>query len=152
MQTKVLSINIVQSILFRQYYVNINPKKFVKSRAVNRSRKIHLSNLHVDTLFAFDSNNSWVRLYDSSIANFSGIWRICSDGSIIRFLCIDYRIRVAEREIKAGSFGGAREQSCQLKTYRDKARKTPLVTSLPIYHRIILLQYLQILSLKLVCE
>ena len=152
MQTKVLSINIVQPILFRQYYVNINPQKFVESRAVNRSRKIHLSNLYVDTLFAFDSNNSWVRLYGSSIANFSRIWRICSNGSIIRFLCIDYRIRVAEREIKAGSFGGAREQSCQLKTYRNNARKTSLVTSLPIYHRIILLQYLQILSLKLVCE
>jgi len=139
----------VQPILFRQCYVNINPQKFVKSWAAKRSRKIHLSNLYVDTLFAFDSNNSWVRLYGNSIANFSRIWRICSDGSIIRFLCIDYRIRLAEREIKTRSFGGSREQSCQLKIYRNKARKTSLVTSLPICHRIILLQCLQILSLKL---
>jgi hypothetical protein len=111
MQTKVLSINIVQPILFRQYYVNINPQKFVKSWAAKRSRKIHLSNLYVDTLFAFDSNNSWVRLYGNSIANFSRIWRICSDGSIIRFLCIDYRIRLAKRQIKAGIFGGARDKA-----------------------------------------
>ena len=99
----------MQPILIRKYYVNINHQKFVESWAVNRSRKIHLSNLYVDTLFAFDSNNYWVRLYGSSIANFSRIWRICSDGSIICFLCIDYRIRLAEREIKTGSFGGARE-------------------------------------------